>query len=104
MLCKVHFFEKMIFHKKFQVGACPNLKDSSLNERFFYSCAQGMKQSVPPITLLYLRLPKFYKVHFFRKMIFHELFQVGACPNLKDSSVYEMYSIHMYKARSILHL
>ena len=34
----------------------------------------------------------------------NEIFQVGACPNLKDSSLYESYSIHMYKARSILHL
>ena len=39
-------------------------------------------------------------VHFFgKKMIFfHEIFQVGACPNLKDSSLYDRFSIHMYKA------
>ena len=35
---------------------------------------------------------------------FHEIFQAGACPNLKDSSLYEMYSIHMYKARNNLNL
>ena len=28
---------------------------------------------------------------------FHELFQAGACPHLKDSSVYELFSIYMYK-------
>ena len=29
---------------------------------------------------------------------FHEIFHVGACPNLKDSSLYERFSVHMYKA------
>ena len=37
-------------------------------------------------------------------MVFHEIFQVGACPNLKDSSLYERYFIHMYKAKSNLYL
>ena len=37
-------------------------------------------------------------------MIFHEIFQVGACPNLKDSSLYDRFSIHMYKARIIRYL
>ena len=155
--------KKMIFYEIFQVGACPNLKDSSLYDRFiihmykarsirflwlfcaicdsimsctihfvlekgdfswnisswcmpqlerflilwlvFYSCVQGLKQSVPPNLLLYLRLPYAVQGTFcVKKMIFHEIFQVGACPNLKDSSLYESYSIHMYKARSILHL
>ena len=39
-----------------------------------------------------------------RNMFFHEIFQVGAWPNLKDSSLYERYSIHMCKARSIQYL
>ena len=35
---------------------------------------------------------------FWKKMLFfHEIFQAGACPNLKDSSIYEFFSIHMYK-------
>ena len=30
---------------------------------------------------------------FSKKMIFfHEIFQVGACPNLKDSSIYDIFS------------
>ena len=37
-------------------------------------------------------------------MIFHEIFQVGAGPNLKDSLLYDRFSIHMYKARSIRYL
>ena len=40
------------------------------------------------------------KVHRFGKkmLFFHEIFQVGACPNLKDSSLYERFSGHMNKA------
>ena len=37
-------------------------------------------------------------------MVFHEIFQVGACPNLKDSFLYDRFSIHMHKARSIRYL
>ena len=44
-------------------------------------------------TLLYL-----VQYSFFDKAIFHEIFQVGACPNLKDSSFYDRFSIDMYKA------
>ena len=35
---------------------------------------------------------------FWKKMILYEIFQVGACPNLKDSSLYDKFSIHMYNA------
>ena len=35
---------------------------------------------------------------FWKKMILYEIFQVGACPNLKYSSLYDKFSIHMYKA------
>ena len=53
----------------------------------------------------YLRLPTALQgTLFWKKMIFHQIFQVGACPNLKDSLLYERYSIHMYKARSIQYL
>ena len=38
---------------------------------------------------------------FWKKMILYEIFQVGACPNLKDSSLYDKFSIHMYKAWSV---
>ena len=44
------------------------------------------------------------KVHLFEKDDFNEIFKIGACPNLKDSSLYERYCIHMYKARSIRNL
>ena len=40
-------------------------------------------------------------IFFWKKVIFHEIFQVGACPNLKDSSLYDRFSIHMYKAWSV---
>ena len=46
----------------------------------------------------YLRLPTALQgTLFWKKMIFHEIFQVGACPNLKDSFLYEIFSIHLYK-------
>ena len=100
-----YFWEKMIFNEIFQVGACPNLKDSLLYDRF---CMHRYKARI----IRYLQqfssicdslMP--CTVHCFgKKMIFHEIFQVGACPNLKDSSLYERYSIHMCKAKSILYL
>ena len=65
----------------------------------FYPNVQGMKHSVSLIVLRYLRLPyALYGTFVWKKMIFHEIFQVGPCPNLKDSSLYERFSIHMYKA------
>ena len=71
--------------------ACPNLKDSSIYERFsnhMYK-TQG---SVPSTFMRYLRLPTALQgTLFWKKMIFHEIFQVGACPNLKDSFLYEFF-------------
>ena len=49
--------------------------------------------------LRYLRLCKVY--YFGKRLFFHEIFQFGACPNLKDSSLYDRFSIYMYKAWSI---
>ena len=37
-------------------------------------------------------------------MNFNEIFQVGACPNLKDTLLYDRFSIHMYKAKTIPYL
>ena len=99
----VHFFvKKMIFHEIFQVGACPNLKDSSLYEGYsipMYKARRNLYlQQCSPICESIIPCA----VHFFgKKMVFHEIFQVGACPNLKDSFLYDRFSIHMYKARSI---
>ena len=53
----------------------------------------------------YLRLPTALQgTLFWIKMTFHEIFQAGACPNLKDSFLYDKFSIHMYKARIIRYL
>ena len=58
-----------------------------------------MKRSVSLIVLRYLRLSYALNgIFLWKKMIFHEIFQVGPGPNLKDSSLYERFSIHMYKA------
>ena len=46
--------------------------------------------------LRYLRLPKALQgTLFWKKMILYEILQVGACPNLKDSSLHDMFSIHI---------
>ena len=72
---------------------------------FFYSFVQDIESSVSSTFMRYLRLPTALQgTLFWKKMIFHQIFQVGACPNLKDSLLYERYSIHMYKARSIQYL
>ena len=55
--------------------------------------------------LRYLRLPNALQgISFLKKMIFNEIFKIGSCPNLKDSSLYERYCIHMYKAGSTRNL
>ena len=60
-----------------------------------------MKRSVSLIVLRYLRLSYALNgIFLWKKMIFHEIFKVGPCPNLKDSSLYERFSIHMYKAEA----
>ena len=88
----------MIFHEIFQVGACPNLKDSLLHAGFLFMY-KARSISVSYTIFLYLRLAyALYGPFFWKKMIFYEIFQVGACPNLKDSLLYDRFSIHMYKA------
>ena len=93
--------KKMIFYEIFQVGACPNLKFliphymtgllsiCTRQEAFgFFDC---FALSATPLCLVRYIL-------FWKKVIFHEIFQVGACLNLKDSSFYDWFSIHLYKA------
>ena len=102
----VYFLEKdAFFHEIFQAGACPNLKDSSIYEFFFYSYVQDIDVGIFNFFALSATHLCFAKYIILEKDdLFHEIFQVGACPKLKDSSEYERYSIHMYKARSNLHL
>ena len=53
----------------------------------------------------YLRLPTALQgTLFWKKMIFHEIFQAGACPNLKDSFLYDKFSIHLYKTYKVRYL
>ena len=99
MPCTVHFFrKKMIFHEIFQVGACPNLKDSLLHAGFLFICTrqEAFRYLIQFSSTCDSLMP--CTVHFLEKMIFYEIFQVGACPNLKDSLLYDRFSIHMYKA------
>ena len=87
----------IFFYEIFQVGACPNLKDSSFYERFIIHMYKA--RSIRLIVLRYLRLPYvLYDTFFLEKGDFNEIFQVGVCLNLKDSSFYDWFSIHVYKA------
>ena len=106
MLWKVHYFwKKMIFSWNISSWCMPKLEIFLIIWQFFYPYVQGMKHSVSLIVLRCLRLPyALYGTFVWKKMIFHEIFQVGPCPNLKDSSLYERFSIHMYKAWSVRYL
>ena len=66
------FSKKMIFfYEIFQVGACPNLKDSSIYDIFFYSYVQDIQSSVSSTFLRYLRLLNALEgTLFWKKMIF----------------------------------
>ena len=66
--------------------------------KFFYSFVQDIESSVSSTFMRYLRLPTALQgTLFWKKMIFHEIFQVAACPNLKDSFLYKYFSIHLNK-------
>ena len=80
-------------------STCPNLKDFLLYDRFSIHMytrqeAFGIFNNFP----LSASLLCLIRYIFWKKMIFHEIFQVGAGPNLKDSLLYDRFSIHMYKA------
>ena len=65
--------KRWIFYGIFQVGACPNLKDSLI---YIYSYVQDIESSVPSTFLRYLRLPKALQgTLFWKKMILYEIFQ-----------------------------
>ena len=106
MPCTVQFCrKKWIFNGIFQVGACPNLKDSLISEYFSLHTYKTYRvrylhffalSATPWCFARYIILEK--------DDFFHEIFQVGACPNLKDPFLYDRYSIHMYKAWNIFPL
>ena len=100
MPCKVHRFEKSyFFHDIFKVGACPNLKDSSFYQRFSIHMYKACSIRYLQRFLRYLRLLNaFQGTSFWKTMIFHEILQADSCPNLKDSSLHDRFSIHMNKA------
>ena len=105
MPCTVQFWKDMIFHEIFKVGACPTWKIPYYMTGFLSICTRqewfGIFNNFPlSATLLCL----VWYIFFGKKMIFHEIFQVDACPNLKDSSLYDRFSIHKYKTRIIRYL
>ena len=101
-LVRYIFLEKRwFFMKYFKLVHAPTWKIPSYMTGFLSICTRqevfGIFNNFPLSATL---MP--CTVHFFRKKkIFHEIFQIGACPNLKDSFLYDRFSIHMYKARSI---
>ena len=155
----ISFLKKMIFNEIFKIGSCPNLKDSSLYERYcihmykagstrnlqqFSSICHSLIPCTVQFFLTKILFMKYFKLvhaptwkipHFmigflsictrheafgffdcfalsvtplcfvgyfcWKRMTFHDIFQIGACQNLKDSSLYDRFSIQMYKAWSI---
>ena len=101
------FWKKMIFSWNISSWCMPKFDRFLIIWNEFYSYVQGKKHLVSSTIFVYLWLSyALYGTFFFekKKMIFHELFQVCACPNLKNSLLYDRFSIHMYKARSIGYL
>ena len=95
--------EKDDFSWNISSWCMPQLERFLIIWKLFYSYVQGKKHSASLNFFLYLGLSyALYCTFLGKKMIFfHEIFQVGACPNLKDSSLYDRFSIHMYKAWSV---
>ena len=80
------FWKKMIFSWNISSWCMPQLERFLIIWQVFYSYAQGKKQFVSSTFFLYLRLSDaLYGPSFWKKMIFNEIYQVGACPNFKDS-------------------
>ena len=106
MLCKVHCFGKRwFFHEIFQVGACPNLKGSLIYENFSIHLYKTYKVRYLQLYWLSATPYSFARYIILEKDDFSwNIFQVGACPNLKDSFLYDRFSIHMYKPRIIRYL
>ena len=104
LLCLVRYNfveKKWIFNGIFQVGACPNLKDSLISEYFSLHTYKTYRVRYHHFCAICDSL-MLRKVHYFgKRWFFHEIFQVGACPNLKDPFLYDRFSIHMYKAWNI---
>ena len=101
------FWKKMIFSWNISSWCMPKFDRFLIIWNEFYSYVQGKKHLVSSTILSICDSLMPCMVHFFfwkKKMIFHELFQVCACPNLKNSLLYDRFSIHMYKARSIGYL
>ena len=95
------FFDKDVFHEIFQVGACPNLKDSSFMIGFLSICTRHEAFGFFDCFALSVTPLCFVRYFCWKRMTFHDIFQIGACQNLKDSSLYDRFSIQMYKAWSI---
>ena len=82
----------------FKLMHAPILKIPHYKIGFLFKCARHEAFGIFNIFPLSATLLCLVKYIFWKKMNFYEIFQVGACPNLKDSSLYERISIHMCKA------
>ena len=100
LLCLVPsiFWKKMIFFMKyFKLVHAPTWKIPQYMNCFLFICT---RHRVRYLQLFFAICDSLMlcKVHCFgKRWFFHEIFQVGTCPNLKDSLIYENFSIHLYK-------
>ena len=73
--------------------------------KFIYSYVQDIESSVFSTFFAICDSLMLCKVHCLgKRWFFHKIFQVGACPNLKDSLIYENFSIHLYKTYKVRYL
>ena len=98
MPCTVHFLEKDEFSMKyFKLVHAPTWKIPQYMNCFLLICTRHRVRYLQLVFAICDSL-MLCKVHCFgKRWFFHEIFQVGTCSNLKDSLIYENFSIHLYK-------
>ena len=100
LLCLIPsiFWKKMIFFMTyFKLVHAPTWKIPQYMNCFLFICT---RHRVRYLQLFFAICDSLMlcKVHCFgKRWFFHEIFQVGTCTNLKDSLIYENFSIHLYR-------
>ena len=86
------------FMKYFKLVHAQTLKIPLYMKGFLFMCTRHETFGTSNFFALSATPQCFARYSFWKRVIFNEIFQVGPCPNLKYSSLYERFSIHMNKA------
>ena len=99
MLCKVHNFGKRYFFMKyFKLVHAPTWKIPHYMKGILFIYTRHRKFGIFNFYALSATPYCFARYFILEKDNFSwNIFKVGACPNLKDSFLYEIFSIHLYK-------